>query len=278
MISIRCPDDDAETIFKSAAARTRNKDLRKALLALSSRVGERADEYLDLAGDERLFELEAEDPVGVTKLQLYDVYDRVLVNGGERPVYNRLKSGAKFRLCPLCGERDVKTLDHYLVKTEFPEFAVFPANLIPSCSDCNKTKLAHVARRHRDQTFHPYFDDWSLHQILRASVDVGDTVRVRFSIEPVAGFSGGSLARARFHFEALQLGVLYASKAAVELVESKDTFRRNFLDGVEILKQELRLEALSRARGNLNGWRSVLYRGLSESNDFCNGGFELIEE
>lgn len=278
MISINCPNDDAETIFKSAAARTRNKELRKSLLALSGRVGERAYEYLDLACDERLFELEVEDPVGVSKPQLYDVYDRVLVNGGERPIYDRLKSGAKFRVCPICGERDVKTLDHYLAKTAFPEFSVFPANLIPSCWDCNKTKLAHVARHHHDQTFHPYFDDWSQHQILRASVDVAETVQVKFSIEPVAGFPEGSLSRARFHFDIFELGALYAIKSAVELVENKDIFRRNFLDGAEIVKRELQLQAESRARGNLNGWRSTLYRGLSESSDFCNGGFEFIEE
>lgn len=278
MISIRCPGGDAETIFKSAAARTQNRDLRRSLLALSGRVGERASQYLDLAVEERLFELEREDPVGVTNLQLHDVYDRVLVKGGERHIYNRLKSGAKFRLCPLCGERDVKTLDHYLPKTEFPELAVFPANLIPSCSDCNKTKLTHVAQCHRDQTFHPYFDDWSRYQILLASVDVTDTVQVTFSIEPVAGFPEESLVRAQRHFEKLELGMLYASKAAVELVQRKDTFRRDFLDGAQVLEQELQLEAQSRARGNLNGWRPALYRGLSICSDFCNGGFELIEE
>ncbi len=278
MISILRPADDAKTTFERAAARTRDKELRKALLAQSDRVSQRADEYLAFAVKERLFELRTEDPVGVTKAELCDVYNRVLVKGNERQLYNRLKSQAKFRVCPLCGERDVKTLDHYLAKAEFPEFAVFPANLVPSCSDCNKTKLARVPTCHADQTFHPYFDDWGTHRILRARVDVSDAVSVSFSIESEKSLLESTVARARHHFAALELGALYASKAAVELVERKETFRRDFLDGVEVLRDELRFEARSRERTNLNGWRGALYRGLSESDEFCGGGFENIEE
>jgi hypothetical protein len=278
VIAISRPSDDAEAVFRDAAARTRNPALRSALLALSRRIGERAAEYLGLAAHEELFRLVVEDPDGVTKEDLSNVYDRVLVRGKGRPVYDRLKAGAKFRRCPLCGTRDVKTLDHYLSQSEFPELAVFPANLVPSCSDCNKSKLAHAPHAHADQTFHPYFDDWGAHRILHATVEISNTVVVSFSIEQVAGVPAARTARARQHFELLELGSLYAGSAAVELVESKDTFRRNFAAGVDILRSELRLTARSRQRGNLNAWRAALYWGLAASDDFCNGGFELIEE
>jgi hypothetical protein len=278
MIAISCPNDDAEVVFRDAAARTRNPELRSALLALSERVGERATEYLGLAAREELFQLMAEDPDGVSKEDLSNVYDRVLVRGKGRPVYDRLRAGAKFRRCPLCGARDVKTLDHYLSQSEFPELAVFPANLVPSCSDCNKIKLAHAPRTHADQTFHPYFDDWGACRILHATVNINNAVEVGFSIEQVAGVPAARTARARRHFELLELGSLYAGSAAVEPVECKDTFRRNFAAGVDILRLELRHTARSRQRGNLNAWRAALYWGLAASDDFCNGGFGLIEE
>ena len=185
MITLPCPDDDAVAVFKMMAVRTRNRELRRALLALSERVGERATEYLELAVREELFQLVAEEPDGVNKSDLADAYDCVLVRGAGRPIYDRLKAGAKFRRCPLCGARDVKTLDHYLSKSEFPELAVFPANLVPSCSDCNKTKLVHAPGAHIDQTFHPYFDNWGARRILHATVDVTNTVSVSFSIEQV---------------------------------------------------------------------------------------------
>jgi hypothetical protein len=278
VIAISCPGDDAETVFCDAAARTRNPELRSALLALSERIGERATKYLQLAAREELFRLVAEDLDDVTKENLCSVYDRVLVRGKGRPIYDRLKAGAKFRRCPLCGARDVKTLDHYLSQSEFPELAVFPANLVPSCSDCNKIKQAHTPRGHADQTFHPYFDDWGTHRILQATIDVSNTVIVSFSIEQVAGVPAVRTARARRHFELLGLGSLYAGNAAVELVECKDTFRRNFAVGAKILRSELRHTARSRQRGNLNAWRAALYWGLAASDDFCNGGFDLIEE
>jgi hypothetical protein len=278
MIAISCPDDDAETVFRAAAARRRNPNLRKRLLAVTERVGERASEYLSLASVEDLFRLAAEDPTGVSKRELSDVYDRVLVRGNGRPIYDRLRGSAKFRRCPLCGVRDVRTLDHYLSKSEFPELAVFPANLVPSCSDCNKIKLEHAPQSRSDQTFHPYFDDWGTHRILQATVVVHNSVKVGFSIEQVAGVSPARIRRARHHFDLLELGPLYAANAAVELVESKDMFRRNFAAGADVLRSELELTARSRQRGNLNAWRGALYWGLAASDDFCNGGFELIEE
>jgi hypothetical protein len=278
MIPISCPKDDAAAVFRALSARTHNPELRSALLAIADRVGERAAEYLDLAAQQQLFMLVSENPGGVSKEELSNVYDRVLVRGKGRPIYDRLKSSAKFRRCPLCGARDVKTLDHYLSKSEFPELAVFPANLVPSCSDCNKTKLAHAPSSHVEQTFHPYFDDWGAHRILQATVQINNRVTVSFSIMQVASTPAALIARAKRHFELLELGSLYAASTAVELVECKDIFRRNFAAGPSVLRSELKYTARSRGRGNLNAWRAALYWGLAASDDFCNGGFELIEE
>ena len=278
MISIACPTDEGETVFRRAAACTRNVGLRTALLSVGDHVRARTNSYLQLAGRQSLYELGVAPVNGVTPEQLAAVYDRVLVRGNERPLYDRIKASAKFKRCPLCGEREVKTLDYYLSQSDFPELAVFPANLVPSCSDCNKTKLAHIPEAPDEQLFHPYFDNWSTHRILSASVTVRNAVSVRFSIIDVPGFPRDDLQRAREHFRLLKLDELYDSKSAVELVESKDNFRRNYQDGAEVLRAELRYIAQSRQRSNINSWRAALYWGLAESNDFCDGGFELIEE
>lgn len=278
MINIVCPDDDAEAVFRRAASRTRDVGLRSDLLGMSVRVGERATEYLARATSDGLFQMEAEEPVGISSEKLSDLYDRALVQGKERPVYDRIKASAKFKLCPLCGQRDVKTLDHYLPRCDYPELAVFPINLIPCCSACNKSKLAHVATMHGEQTFHPYFDDWNTHRILHATIEVDQSVSVIFSIVAALGFPTENVQRARHHFDLLELGQLYGVHAAVELVERKDIFRRHFDYGVEILRDELRFNARSCQRSNLNSWRAALYWGLAESDDFCNGGFDLIDE
>lgn len=131
MINIARPDDDAEAVFRRAALRTRDAALRSQLLGMSVRVGERATEYLKLANSQGLFQLEAEEPTGISSEKLSEVYDRVLVKGKERPLYDRIKASARFKRCPLCAERDVKTLDHYLPRRDYPELAVVPVNLVP---------------------------------------------------------------------------------------------------------------------------------------------------
>lgn len=277
MLCIHCPEDDGEETYRQQALRTRNCDLRRALLAESARVGARAAEYLRLARDEELYCLKAEDRSTIST-EMAGIYDRVLVRGGGRPLYNRIKGGAKYARCPLCGQRDVKTIDHYLPKQQYPEFSVFLANLVPCCSDCNKAKGEYLPTEYADQIFHPYFDDWSAHRMVKADVIVGNKVDVSFSIGPLQGVSPETLARARRHFKILELGPLYAAGAAVELVENKELFRRNYQTGTNALRAELRYTAESRQRGNLNSWRAALYWGLAESEAFCEGGFECIEE
>jgi 5-methylcytosine-specific restriction endonuclease McrA len=42
--------------------------------------------------------------------------------------------------CPYCGIDGAREFDHYLPKTEFPEFSTLDLNLIACCGECNKKK------------------------------------------------------------------------------------------------------------------------------------------
>lgn len=278
MISIACPGDDPRELFEDLAVHTQDLVLRAALIAEGPRVERRSNDYLSFAKAGDLSAFDTEPPVGLTNSQLSGVYDRVLVRGYGRPIYDRIKASAKFRRCPLCGQRVVKTLDHYLPQTRYPELAVFPANLVPACADCNKSKLAHVAYSRAQETFHPYFDDWSEHCVLGASLEFAEGLTVSYQVLDAPGMSALDMQRARHHFHLLQLNELYVSHAAVELAENKETYRSNFESGPEALRQELLTVAGTRSRANLNGWMAALYRCLAESDEFCTGGFELIAE
>ena len=60
-------------------------------------------------------------------------------NGPGRATYDLLKLSAKGGFCPLCGQRNVSTLDHYLPKESYPDLSILPINLVRACSDCNYT-------------------------------------------------------------------------------------------------------------------------------------------
>lgn len=67
-------------------------------------------------------------------------------------------------ICPSCGGHVVPgTLDHYLPKTEFPEFAVLLLNLTPMCNACQESKGAtYLTAGNTRKYLHSYFDDVTL--------------------------------------------------------------------------------------------------------------------
>ena len=279
MLAVDLPVDDAGVVFAACATRTRDVELRVALLAQRPHVEARAALYLQHAALGALFDLAPEDPVNVEPADLSGLYGRVLVKGGERPRYLKLRGASRYNRCPTCGQRDVKTLDHYLAKDQYPELAVFPANLVPCCFECNHAKLNYRAREPVEQLFHPYYDDWSGYRLVRATINVGARVTTSFVIRRPHGVQEEVIERARNHFAQLELATLYEQHAAIELVERKPIFQSTFAsDGVDGLREELAFEARSRCRANLNSWQSALYLALSRSNDFCAGGFENIDE
>ncbi len=61
-------------------------------------------------------------------------------------------------LCAYCGIDSVGTFEHYLPKSEFPEYAVCAANLLPSCDRCNNNKGAQWLEGSRRKALHLYYD------------------------------------------------------------------------------------------------------------------------
>jgi hypothetical protein len=222
--------------------------------------------------------LKIQASLNVTRAELENLYDRVLVGGGERTAYEAIKKRGRYGRCPYCGQRDVKTLDHYLPKATFPEFAVLPANLIPCCSDCNHDKFEHSPSSYFDQLFHPYFDDWARFEVLKADIRIGSTIDVTFRINSEALPQEVSK-RASTQFMQLKLGSLYANQASVELVQRREVFQKTFATGGrDALEDELRREHQSRRKPFPNAWEPVLYLALAENEQFCSGGWESIDE
>ena len=89
------------------------------------------------------------------KSEGHEKFSQMLIDG-----YERLDSGIKKQFkreffknvekrCPFCGQllessgksdSDVPTadLDHFFPKFDYPQFALFPPNLIPTCMECNR--------------------------------------------------------------------------------------------------------------------------------------------
>lgn len=188
-----------------------------------------------------------------------------------RAIYDKVLHATPHGKCPLCGHRQVRTLDHYLPKSAHPALAVNPANLIPACGDCNHDKLDTIA-----DILHPYYDDIDGDQWLRARVLMGDVPAVEFFVEPPAAWPSRLADRVNGHFKLFKLGTLYANEAAEELsgnmrlcatvhAQLKADGVRAFLTG----------NADSKRAYRRNWWPTALYDALAASNWYCNGGFRF---
>ncbi|MER7416487.1 HNH endonuclease [Micromonospora peucetia] len=221
-----------------------------------------------------LLDKDAVKPAGVERDEMIWLYDVRMAKkrSAGRKIYDEIRTSAPYNRCPLCGQRRVETLDHYLPKTHFPALAVSPRNLIPACSDCNKMKTNRLSSSEEEQTLHPYYDDVGGSTWLYGRVVESEPGFIEFVAEPSPSVGEVMAKRIRHHFEVFQLSSLYASHAAEELCNVSFWLSQLFTEGgKEALRGHLLEQADGRRLSSPNSWQAATYSALAESDWFCSG-------
>jgi hypothetical protein len=279
MLPLNRPTQTACETFTICISRVRNAALKARLQGVTQVVVD-ASAAFDVAGRaQALHQIVRGAVVGadVTAIEMEKVYSQRMAKVGApgRDVYDELIGAAPQDKCPLCGHNSVTMLDHHLPKAYYPVLAVVPLNLVPSCSDCNKTKLASIPHGAEDVSLHPYFDNIDNYRWLRATVIETRPAALRFYVETDNRWGAILQHRVQNHFNMLRLGQLYASEAAEELVNIRYGLTQlRAAAGIESVKSDLNDRALSCAHARRNGWRTSAYEAWATSDWFCNGGFE----
>lgn len=74
-------------------------------------------------------------------------------------------------VCPYCGDGRIEEVDHYVPKEDYPEFTLYPNNLIPLCNKCNKKKGSKfIDFQNKRQFINFYYDNIDSVEFL--SVDI----------------------------------------------------------------------------------------------------------
>ncbi|WP_327643731.1 hypothetical protein [Micromonospora zamorensis] len=209
---------------------------------------------------------------GVTAAEMVAVYESRMVKGTSpgRFIYDEIMVSSAGGRCPLCGHRDVSTLDHYLPKKLFPALAVTPLNLVPACSECNKTKLHGIALSAGEQTLHPYFDNVESDPWLVAKVIEGEPVVIVFEVDSPDHWDLVLSERVRHHFHAFGLPTLYMSQAVQELNNISHYLKQLFdRGGPAQVRVYLEDQATSRRVAHVNSWQTALYTALAQNRWFC---------
>ena len=261
-------DTNAEEIFEECVSAYRDKTKVATLLKCKDLVRLDSELYDKvIPGKIEQFQ-QTSLPDDVAKIDIIKVYTNKFVaeKSPGRKYYNIIREQAKLNICPICGIRPVKNLDHYLPKAKYPTLSVTPNNLIPSCRDCNMDKRDSASCDSQNIPVHLYFDDIPNEPWLH--VTVGDNLEILYYISCPKTVDEGVRKRLEKHLEFYDLHELYSSHASSQIADSINMWKKvMFQSGEQALKLSLEDECESAEKNDLNSWKSALYRGLINNFD-----------
>jgi 5-methylcytosine-specific restriction endonuclease McrA len=278
MRTLSKPILDPKTVYLACISKVRKRQLKDDLESISDTIEADSLEYENYAqsSDWYLFN-ESDDVDGIiSRTEMEKVYTNRMVGklSPGREYYDEIKESSPYNICPLCGHRTVEQVDHYLPKSKYPSLVVLPINLVPSCEKCNKIKLDDSPSNALEQTLHPYYDDVTDHQWLFAEVRETSPASFRFFVRGVAAYDDELNSRISYHFNTLELNVLYASQTGAFISD----IRHKLIDlhsqaGMAEVRSYLLEEEVTRSRNNINSWQRAMFQALTQSDWFCDGGF-----
>lgn len=268
-----------QTIDECILGITGNESLRRNLITSKEDLKDAGRQYESALNTGELYTIQPvnvddDDPEVVnvlTKSDLVKVYEQYFRAGGKpaRKIYDAILNAAKDR-CPFCGGIGTpRNLDHFLPKAFYPQFSVFPGNLVPSCRDCNMDGKAYdFAKIAEDQIIQPYSDNqnffvdqWVFATYIAGSD--GEPGEFEYYVSPPEGWPEEDKQRAQKHFLDFDLAKRYATKAAEQLgtvLRQMRSMERENLDSKII--QSVLLQPGVDAAQFPNHWHKAMFQAL----------------
>lgn len=184
--------------------------------------------------------------------------------------------------CPFCGISESSTLDHYLPKEQYPEYSVFPNNLVPSCWVCNTLKRDLILDEGTSvrMFLHPCYDLIPSIEFLTVRTRMeADALILSYRLTRPAGMAQRSFQHLRSHFRALNLADRYRRMGLEHLGGQYPALRRAYGLGEDAQRVAEKLIEGAQDFEEVSGpnyWLAKLYRALASNIGFCDGGFEAV--
>lgn len=260
----------------------KNSFLRKRLQTIEDTLVSGESEYIEKARSVQLYTINEHDKVlekdgetVITAAEMKALYNQDFVSKpGSRDIgrdmYDYLKSLALEKFCPYCSVSRVKTLDHYLPKGKYPTYAITPANLVPSCRDCNTEKETATSNTLDEMFIHPYFEDVNNINWLNAEMEKNIwPISFNYGFDMRDQKNITIINRIRHQLETLDVIGGYNDRANRQFRYRVRDIQRNYsTGGIEGLKDFLEESEESCRKAELNSWEACMYRAILDSDWF----------
>ncbi|MBW4028864.1 MAG: hypothetical protein HIU93_15975 [Acidobacteria bacterium] len=282
MRPLKKPAYDPNTVFSLCVSGVKDLAENAKLTAIAPLICQAGIIYDKLASSKELHLLASEQTVGgdVTVAEMKDLYAASMSakKGSARNIYDEIINSVQNKVCPLCGIGSVRSLDHHMPQSKFPEYVVNPVNLVPCCFDCNKAKFTKFPKTANQQTIHPYFDNYTQDVWLRAEVIQKTPPALRFYADGPQHWSLVDRERVKRHFDVFRLAELFTSNAGNELGSIRWHLVKTLHGDETAIRGHLQEIATSCRAEYLNSWRTATYEALSANEWFIKAGFQSISE
>lgn len=264
---------NADKMLEDAIARKKNLDYVKNLNANRTYMIGRYAVYKT--------ELKALEKIGASTIVSQDAKDAIhssftsafkksIKEDGLKQVYEECAG-----VCPFCGTGKLEEIDHYIPKENYPEFTLYPLNLIPICNKCNKKKWDKFLDGANERKFINFYSDCidSL-EFLRVAIDFkGNDIKKTTKIKYTADFSKIAdtyLKRViEKHYKELDLLNRYADAANEEVSELFTVLSNQDDNDEDEIRNAASRIVIGKKNGQLktagmNDWKYLLYEKMLE--------------
>lgn len=281
MIRISLPPDllsYSEIIDKCCK---RNTAYKQNVLNNKSYLIQSSDKYVEKAKINKLYEFNNMLPINpddlicgqLTNDNMIKLYEYCLRKVRCGDVYEKIINLAKAPdiQCPFCGGINTPSqIDHFLPKSRYGIFSIYPYNLLPICGDCNtKYKKEFFPTTKKEQLVHPYLDSdcffneqWLYAEYIDDGTGLG---AVKYFINPPAEWDEDKKSKVCFHFDTFKLSERYPEKAAGVLSDILTQMKSNKLKGISMDDfEECNIDSIINSVGQPNHWKRVLLQEIKD--------------
>ncbi len=241
----------------------------------------RYEEYLHNSGNPEIIELSGMIPNKDKFINLYNSKPGVI----KTEIMDLLRhQGLTF--CPFCSEPGrPNTLDHYLPKSEYPEYSILSKNLVPMCDICqgSDAKGSKVLDLNDKRLFlHPYYDEIGDLEILVLKIKPPYVKGTNFQLNVNPSIVDAELKElCSRHIKELNIDKRYREYFSSQYIRLKKLVRQMLSRGIRSneLKDKLIFFYEERLITGINYWDTIFYKSVLNNDDLLEYLYDLeVEE